>query len=277
VPFLNLSSHSFSLSLNLYLFCLVLDFALLLQCARGWDPSANPGLNPSGARCTAREYINHGSDSAVTAGLSALRLLGDSGDHVDIIGNVDVIADVIKIAARASPEAVARNRQAADDAAAAAEAARKVAAAAAEAEATAPSVIDASSSANSVVNNGDSDGDRTLSADITAEGAVKTNSRNNGNKTKSNSAGIAANNTNSTSVVANVSIAASSATATTAATTTVAVGTVDATGVARGSFNGYALQEGEAVDGEGRFTLPEQIYSCIREIAAKVRPPKPLG
>jgi hypothetical protein len=47
-----------------------------------------------------REYVNRGYDSAVEAGFDVLRLSANSGDHVDLIGNVDVITDMLKIVGR---------------------------------------------------------------------------------------------------------------------------------------------------------------------------------
>lgn len=91
------------------------------MCAEGgaWDPSLNHSdptslprliqrqhqqhtghpsssvnhLNPGNVKCVVREFVN-------TDTVDVLRLAVDSGDHVDIIGNSNLIADVLKIAGR---------------------------------------------------------------------------------------------------------------------------------------------------------------------------------
>jgi len=72
------------------------------MCAEGggWDPKVNPHLNPSGIKCIVREFANR-----VVSPMDILRITSDSADHVDIIGNTELIADVLKIAGRFGPQA----------------------------------------------------------------------------------------------------------------------------------------------------------------------------
>ncbi len=80
------------------------------MCAEGggWDHSLHPHLNPAAIPCVVREYVNKDS-------LDVLRLSADSADHVDLIGNTELISDLLKIAGRFESAAVAAIRASASN------------------------------------------------------------------------------------------------------------------------------------------------------------------
>eukprot|EP00928_Gymnodinium_smaydae_P002543 TRINITY_DN10914_c0_g2_i1.p1 TRINITY_DN10914_c0_g2~~TRINITY_DN10914_c0_g2_i1.p1 ORF type:complete len:676 (-),score=90.46 TRINITY_DN10914_c0_g2_i1:84-2111(-) len=94
--------------------------SLGLMCLKGWS---NPARNPAGTSCTVREYKDQGSPDTAEAGESrmalAAKLAGEvvgvqtlaavlsrgyhrgkqpSGDHIDILGNDEMLSDVLKVA-----------------------------------------------------------------------------------------------------------------------------------------------------------------------------------
>lgn len=73
------------------------QLSLGFMCAKngGWDTPRYNNLNPGNITCITREYIDYSSEFD-----TIIRLSTNSANHVDIIGNNDVISDVLKVVGR---------------------------------------------------------------------------------------------------------------------------------------------------------------------------------
>ncbi|KAL4356189.1 hypothetical protein AHAS_Ahas09G0061800 [Arachis hypogaea] len=72
------------------------------MCAKGWRKKVR--FNPSGIRTFIREY-KHAAPANLLGGSGT-----QSGDHVDIFGNITLIEDIIRVAEGASSEDLGRDR-----------------------------------------------------------------------------------------------------------------------------------------------------------------------
>ena len=72
------------------------------MCAKGWDGKTR--FNPSGAATFVREY-NHSPPANLLEGRGT-----QSGAHVDIMGNLALIEDILRVAAGASGDEIGGNQ-----------------------------------------------------------------------------------------------------------------------------------------------------------------------
>jgi phospholipid:diacylglycerol acyltransferase len=70
--------------------------SLSYMCRHGWKSGGL--LNPYGVSVHCREYVHIGPRGMFEHGEQMLREHGGSGDHVDIMGNRDVLQDVVRMA-----------------------------------------------------------------------------------------------------------------------------------------------------------------------------------